>query len=75
MTFFIDGQQVGRFINNPPGTQGYDYDVLVYHNTTIPAGDHEFTLQNGNKDGPKALVLFDRIVYTYVPPDLSTILP
>ncbi|EAU85029.1 hypothetical protein CC1G_04125 [Coprinopsis cinerea okayama7 len=53
MTFFIDAQP------------GYDYDVLVYHNTSLPPGEHEFILQNGNIDGPKALTLFDRIVYTY----------
>jgi hypothetical protein len=64
MTFYIDGNVVGTFQQQPPGGDGFDYDTLVYMNTLLPPGDHEFVLQNGRADGPASLVLLDRIVYT-----------
>ncbi|TFK30720.1 hypothetical protein FA15DRAFT_662752 [Coprinopsis marcescibilis] len=65
MTFFIDNQRVGVFVRNPPGTPGFDYDVLVYQNTSIPPGPHELIIQNGNRNGPKSILMLDRIVYSY----------
>lgn len=65
MTFFIDNDQVGNFYRPAPGTPGYDYNVLVYKNESIPNGEHAFTLRNGRVDGIQSLVLLDRIVYTY----------
>ncbi|KAH6916756.1 hypothetical protein BKA70DRAFT_310947 [Coprinopsis sp. MPI-PUGE-AT-0042] len=65
MTFYIDGDLVGAFFRMAPGTPGYEYDVLVYQNTSIPEGQHTFTLTNGRVDGIRSLVLLDRIVYTY----------
>lgn len=65
MTFFIDNDQVGDFFQMAPGTPGYDYNVLVYKNESIPNGEHTFTLRNGRVDGIRSLVLLDRIVYTY----------
>ncbi|KAH6912766.1 hypothetical protein BKA70DRAFT_1059680, partial [Coprinopsis sp. MPI-PUGE-AT-0042] len=65
MTFYIDGKEVGTFKQEPPGGDGFDYDALVYKNTELPPGDHEFILQNGRADAPASLVLLDRIVYTY----------
>ncbi|KAH6912765.1 hypothetical protein BKA70DRAFT_1559235 [Coprinopsis sp. MPI-PUGE-AT-0042] len=65
MTFYIDGQEVGTLVKEPPGGEGFDYDVLVYKNTSIPPGEHEFVIQNGRIGGDRSLILLDRIVYTY----------
>ncbi|KAH6912760.1 hypothetical protein BKA70DRAFT_1184023 [Coprinopsis sp. MPI-PUGE-AT-0042] len=65
MTFYIDGKEVGTFQQEPPGGDGFDYDALVYQNTALAPGDHEFVLQNGRADAQDSLVLLDRIVYTY----------
>lgn len=64
MTFFIDNQEAGSFSMLPSGATDYDYNVLVYSNTSIPAGSHLFTLQNGHIGGAKSLVLLDYIVYS-----------
>lgn len=66
MTFSIDGQTVGSFELAPTGQATYDYNVLVYANSSIPSGTHTFVLQNGQPGGAKSLVLLDYIVYTYV---------
>jgi hypothetical protein len=66
MSFYIDGSKVGEFVQLAPGLPGYDYDVLVYKNTSIPEGKHTFLLQNGRVNGVKALVMLDRIVYSWV---------
>ena len=64
MTFYIDGEEVGTYIKEPPGGTGFDYDVLVFEKTSLSPGEHEFILQNGRPDGLQSLVLLDRIVYT-----------
>ncbi|KAF8987749.1 hypothetical protein BDQ17DRAFT_1199528, partial [Cyathus striatus] len=68
MTFYIDNELVGQFERVPPGTQGaYLYNVSVYSNTSLPAGEHTFMLQNGQfgNGGNKSLTLFDYLVYSY----------
>lgn len=66
MSFLIDGELVGTFVKQPPGTQGYDYNVSVYSNTSLTPGNHQITIQNGHANGPKSLIILDSIVYTYV---------
>ncbi|KAK0211675.1 hypothetical protein IW262DRAFT_1497915 [Armillaria fumosa] len=66
MSFYIDGDLVGNFVNDPnPGERGFDYNYTVYSNTSIPPGQHRFTLQNGRVGAPRSLTLFDAIVYSY----------
>ncbi|KAF8987747.1 hypothetical protein BDQ17DRAFT_1334877 [Cyathus striatus] len=68
MTFYIDNELVGQFERVPPGLQGdYQYNVSVYSNTSLPAGEHTFMLQNGQfgNGGNKSLTLFDYLVYSY----------
>ncbi|KAF5377227.1 hypothetical protein D9615_006346 [Tricholomella constricta] len=64
MTFLIDGDIVGTFVKPAPGTTGFDYNVTVYSNTSLAPGTHTITVQNGHVNGPKSLVILDRIVYT-----------
>ncbi len=67
MSFYIDSDLVGDFVNNPsPGERGFDYNYTVYSNTSIPPGQHRFTLQNGRVGASQTLTLFDAIVYSYV---------
>ncbi|EKM60717.1 uncharacterized protein PHACADRAFT_168032 [Phanerochaete carnosa HHB-10118-sp] len=65
MTFFIDGQTMGSFELPPTGQADYDYNILVYANSSIPPGSHTFVLQNGRPGGAKSLVLLDYIAYTH----------
>ncbi|KAF5365956.1 hypothetical protein D9758_006726 [Tetrapyrgos nigripes] len=65
MTFYIDGQFVGALQKPAPGSSGYDYNVLVYVNTSLSPGLHTFVLQNGHVNGSNSLAIFDKIVYSY----------
>ncbi|KAK0481577.1 hypothetical protein IW261DRAFT_1562874 [Armillaria novae-zelandiae] len=65
MTFYIDNKFVGEFYQIAPGEPGYQYNVTVYSNNSIPNGLHNFKLQNGHVDGIKALVILDSIIYSY----------
>ena len=71
MTFFIDGEQVGTFVQPPDGDTTYDYNVPVYANTSLAAGPHEIVILNGQPNGNKTLILLDYIVYTFVMPFYS----
>ncbi|KAI0336251.1 hypothetical protein GY45DRAFT_1333291 [Cubamyces sp. BRFM 1775] len=64
MTFFIDGEQVGTFVQPPDGDTAYDYNVPVYANTSLAAGAHEIVILSGQPNGNKTLILLDYIVYT-----------
>ncbi|KAF8989610.1 hypothetical protein BDQ17DRAFT_1434321 [Cyathus striatus] len=84
MTFHIDHEVVGHFekIPGPPasGDETYQYDVLVYSNASMIAGEHKFVLQNGQEGGGgnESLTLFDYLVYSYedgVEPTVSTSTP
>ncbi|KAK0470409.1 uncharacterized protein EV420DRAFT_1473466 [Desarmillaria tabescens] len=66
MSFYIDDDLVGQFIQATPGEPGFEYNVTVYSNSSIPVGQHRFTLQNGHIGGNKSLALFDALVYSYV---------
>ncbi|KAF8992134.1 hypothetical protein BDQ17DRAFT_1254263 [Cyathus striatus] len=67
MTFYIDNEFVGHFEHTPStGSQAYQYNVLVYSNTSIVPGEHAFMLQNGQEGGVGnvSLTLFDYLVYS-----------
>lgn len=66
MSFYIDNDFVGEFYQIAPGEPGYQYNLTVYSNNSIPGGLHTFKLQNGHVDGIKALVILDAIIYSYV---------
>ncbi|KAK0472180.1 hypothetical protein IW261DRAFT_1509424 [Armillaria novae-zelandiae] len=65
MSFYIDGNLVGQFIKAAPGESGFEYNVSVYSNSSIPPGQHSFTVQNGQIGGIKSLALLDAFVYSY----------
>jgi hypothetical protein len=67
LTFFLDDDFVGNFINppSPSGLPPYLYNVLVYGNDSLPDGIHTIRLQNGYPHGPMSLLLFDYLTYTY----------
>ncbi|SJK99289.1 uncharacterized protein ARMOST_02580 [Armillaria ostoyae] len=65
MRFYIDDDLVGQFSQTAPGEPGFEYNVTVYYNSSIPAGMHRFTVQNGHVGGRKALLLFDAFIYSY----------
>ncbi|KAK0486635.1 hypothetical protein EDD18DRAFT_1194613 [Armillaria luteobubalina] len=65
MSFYIDDVLVGQFSYIAPGESGFDYNVTVYANSSIPAGMHRFTVQNGHIGGRKSLLLFDAFIYSY----------
>ncbi|KAF8995036.1 hypothetical protein BDQ17DRAFT_1430648 [Cyathus striatus] len=66
MTFYIDGENVGQFERIPPASD-WEYDVLVYSNSSLAARSHQFTLTNGQYGygGQKSLVLFNYVIYSY----------
>ncbi|KAJ6629922.1 hypothetical protein B0H10DRAFT_1213290 [Mycena sp. CBHHK59/15] len=56
--FNIDGVEVGRFNNSDPQN-----DIqLVYHNTSVPDGDHLFLISPAQ---PGMWIEFDYAIYTY----------
>jgi hypothetical protein len=65
MSFAIDGETVGTFQQTPSGDGTYLYDQLVYSKSDLLSGEHNFTLTTGSNN-TKALVILDRLVYTYV---------
>ncbi|PBK86299.1 hypothetical protein ARMGADRAFT_1169249 [Armillaria gallica] len=65
MSFYIDDDLVAQFSQTAPGEPGFEYNVTVYSNSSIPAGLHRFTVQNGHVGGRKALLLFDAFIYSY----------
>ncbi|KAJ7785831.1 hypothetical protein B0H16DRAFT_1295708, partial [Mycena metata] len=64
MTFYVDGVQVGVFVQPATGSAGFDYSVPVYVNSALPPGPHTFTLQNGHENGAPSLLVLDEIIYT-----------
>ncbi|KAI0666261.1 hypothetical protein C8Q78DRAFT_1072504 [Trametes maxima] len=64
MTFLLDGEQVGRFVRAAPGNPTYHYNVPVYVNESLPAGEHTITIVNGEPNGNRSLILLDYIVYS-----------
>ncbi|KAF9463806.1 hypothetical protein BDZ94DRAFT_1163261 [Collybia nuda] len=66
MSFFIDNQLVGNFSRPAPNLPGYEYNIPVYSNKTLPPGLHELLIVNGRVNGTKSLIIIDQIVYSYV---------
>ena len=65
MTFFIDNEQVGIFTQTTNGDPSFQYNALVYRNTSLENAPHTFRLESGHL-GQQALVLLDYLVYTCV---------
>lgn len=65
MTFFIDSQQVGNFIQAPDGNTSYTYNALVYANESLTLTPHTISIEAGY-GGIKSLIILGYITYTYV---------
>ncbi len=65
MRFILDGQEVGSYSRPPNGTDTYEYNVPVYVNKSLSAGNHVIELHNGKVGGNQSTVLLDYITYTY----------
>jgi hypothetical protein len=63
LTFSIDGAQVGSYFHLSERTDLYTYDQLVYSNSAIPNGTHDFGIHIPRGVNNSA-ILFDRVVYT-----------
>ncbi|OJT13238.1 hypothetical protein TRAPUB_10257 [Trametes pubescens] len=72
MSFFIDGELVGEFIQPPNGSTAYEYNVPVYVNKSLPAGSHTIAIVNGQPGANKSLVLLDYIVYSHEVADAAS---
>ncbi|KAJ7923044.1 hypothetical protein B0H13DRAFT_2185293 [Mycena leptocephala] len=64
-TFYLDGVQVGTLLRTAVEPAGYEYNVPVYANPSIPQGQHTLVMQNGRPNGIQSLMILDSIVYTY----------
>ncbi|KAK7694205.1 hypothetical protein QCA50_001385 [Cerrena zonata] len=64
MLFFLDGEFMGSYQQFPNGDPTYEFNTMVYANSSIPNGHHTFTIQNGQLQAPGSLVLLDSIMYT-----------
>lgn len=64
MKFLIDAQEAGVFQLPANGLKTFEYNTLVFSDTSLPPGPHTLTIQNGRIGGEKSLVLLDYIVYT-----------
>lgn len=62
-SFTLDGVEVGRFIHVPENGLDFQYNVLVYSNTSVPNGDHTFQLL-ADSNVNDTLILFDYAQYT-----------
>lgn len=64
-SYFIDGDLVGTFTLSPSDRPIFHYDFVLYANSSIPNGTHQFSMQNGqNGDTTPSLALLDYAVYT-----------
>ncbi|KAF9498164.1 hypothetical protein BDN71DRAFT_1443906 [Pleurotus eryngii] len=64
MMFLLDGQVTGAFSRASSGPAGYEYNVTVFSQTNLTPGAHNLTIQNGNVNGTRSLVLLDAVLYT-----------
>jgi hypothetical protein len=62
MTFSLDNRPVGSFQRAPAGSDGYDYDVLVFSSTSLTNQRHHFFVSSGSANAASMIIL-DRIVY------------
>lgn len=64
-SYFIDGDLVGTFTRSPSGQPAFHYNFLLYANSSIPNGTHQFSMQNGQDgDTQPSLVLLDYAIYS-----------
>ncbi len=64
-SFFIDGEKTGNFTFIPAVPASvFTYNVLLYHNLSIPSGSHTFVMQNGGTVDVVSLGLLDYAIYT-----------
>lgn len=67
LSFYIDSELVGAYSHIPDiSSTQYEYNQLLYSNTTIPTAKHEFLIANHGDVGPGSLIMFDYALYTYV---------
>ena len=68
LSFLIDDELVGAYSHMPVGNgsqpPAFQYNTLLYSNSSIPHGPHTFVLQNGHNGGPASIVLFDYMIYS-----------
>ncbi|KAJ4468002.1 hypothetical protein C8J55DRAFT_208725 [Lentinula edodes] len=64
MNFFIDGDAVGSYPPMSATVDGWQYDVVVYRNTSLSTAGHQLLIQSGEEDGEDAIILLDSIIYT-----------
>ncbi|KAL4266469.1 hypothetical protein AB1N83_003325 [Pleurotus pulmonarius] len=62
-SFILDGAEVGRFIHVPEIGSDFQYNVLVYSNTSMLNGNHTFQLV-ADSNFNDTLILFDYAQYT-----------
>jgi hypothetical protein len=64
LNFYIDDDLAGKYDFQAPGVRGYEYNVLVYQNSSLAVGTHLISLEDGRPDVNKSIALLDYIVYT-----------
>jgi hypothetical protein len=68
LSISLDGHPVGEFLHVPDGTSGlngYEYNVVVYANHSIPNGEHRLIVST-IAESKHSVFLFDYAIYTYV---------
>lgn len=63
LTFLIDGIPSGTFSHYPTTSTVFEYNVLLYSNTSLQNAEHTIVM-NASSDPNASLVLFDYLVYT-----------
>lgn len=64
-SYYIDGELVGTRSMEPSGQPTFTYNFLLYANSSIPNGTHEFTLQDGAPGATlQSLILLDYAIYS-----------
>ncbi|KAJ4485451.1 hypothetical protein J3R30DRAFT_3696810 [Lentinula aciculospora] len=64
MKFFIDGIEVGSLYPMFATSTEWQYDVVVYQNTSMSMASHQLLISSGGEDGPDAIILLDFIMYS-----------
>ena len=66
LSFYIDNEPVGAFLHITPFSNSsivYQYNALLYHNTSLSYSKHSIDLINGH-GGTFSVVLLDYIIYS-----------
>ncbi|KAI0737189.1 hypothetical protein C8Q80DRAFT_430092 [Daedaleopsis nitida] len=64
MAFYLDGEHVSSFDSTTANAPSYGSSYPVYVNTSIPRGDHNFTLVSSGNGNGFHLTILDYIVYS-----------